>query len=101
MEPSIAGYLLPSKTFYYLSAGSALLAILPPNNEVADLISNYEIGIRVDPNDTQMLVNSILHLHSNKVLCSHYQSSARKLSVSKFSRNNTSIFINSLRHSLR
>ena len=62
MDPAIAGYMIPSKTYYYLAAGSALVAIVPQKNEVADLVSRFNCGICVSPDDVASLENVILDL---------------------------------------
>ena len=97
MEPAIAGYMVPSKSYYYLAAGSALLAIMPPTNEVADLVEQNGCGLRVDPDDTDALHEAILALAENPARLSTYQARSRQLAEQEHSRANTRLFIEALR----
>ncbi|MBK1646838.1 hypothetical protein CKO25_19810 [Thiocapsa imhoffii] len=97
MEPAIAGYMVPSKSYYYLAAGSALLAIVPPGNEVADLVEQTECGVRVDPDDPDALFTAIVAMVENPALLAHYQRQARTLAERDFSRHNTTLFTDAIR----
>lgn len=97
MEAAIAGYMVPSKSFYYLAAGSALLAIVPPRNEVADLVEYSGCGLRVDPDDSDALLAAILGMAENPELLAHYQRQARLVVERDFSRRNTALFIDAIR----
>lgn len=97
MEPAIAGYMVPSKSYYYLAAGSALLAIVPPCNEVADLVEHNGCGLRVDPDDSDALLAAILGMAENRELLANYQRHAHLVAERDFSRRNTALFIDAIR----
>lgn len=97
MEPAIAGYMVPSKSYYYLAAGSALLAIMPTNNELADLIQKEVCGVRVDVDDSDALFTAIVGLVENKELLANYRRQARCVAERDFSRRNTHQFTDALR----
>ena len=97
MEPEISGYMVPSKSYYYLAAGSALLAIMPKNNELADLIQKEVCGVRVDVDDIDALYDAIGRLAEDKKLLLSYRRKARLVAERDFSRRNTHQFTNALR----
>lgn len=97
MKPEMEGYIVPSKSYYYLAAGSALLAIMPRNNEIADLIEQDNCGVRVDVDDSDALYASILRLADDKKLLEYYRRQARLVAERDFSRRNTFQFTDALR----
>lgn len=97
MEPEISGYMVPSKSYYYLAAGSALLAIMPPGNEVADLVEKNACGVRVDPDDSDALLAAVVELGEKRKLLANYQRQARLVAKREFSRRNTNLFTDALR----
>ena len=97
MESGLAGYMVPSKSYYYMAAGSALLAIMPPHNEIDDLVEQYGCGLRVNPGDSDALLEAIISLVENKKLLAQFKLQSRSIVVKKFSRDNTNQFIEALR----
>lgn len=97
MEAAVAGYMVPSKSYYYLAAGSALLAIVPPCNEVADLVEKNRCGERVEPDDSDALLAAILKMVDNRELLANYQRQARFIAERDYSRRNTALFIDAIR----
>lgn len=93
MEPAVAGYMVPSKTYYYLAAGSALIVLAPPGNEVADLVERDGCGFRVTPDDTDALTDAILSLSGDPSLLDRCKTSAREIAEAQYSRRNTNLFI--------
>lgn len=55
--PGVEGYIVPSKTYYSLAAGSALLVLARFPNEVSALVAEAHCGITVDPRDAPAIVN--------------------------------------------
>jgi glycosyltransferase involved in cell wall biosynthesis len=89
MEKKIAGFMLPGKTFYYMAAGSALIALVPENCEVADIVEKGKCGIRLDPDDGQGIARAILSLVEDPVQLDSFKRRSRQLAVNDYSRDNT------------
>lgn len=97
MATAVAGYLVPSKTYYALAAGSALLALVPPDCEVADLVERNGCGLRVDPEDAAGIVAAIQRLLSEPLLLQGCRRRAREVAVRQYSRTNTRYYVEALR----
>jgi glycosyltransferase involved in cell wall biosynthesis len=97
MESEIAGYMVPSKTYYYLAAGSALLALVPSCCEVADIVELERCGARVAPDQSEAVWRTLVDMVSDREALGEMQVRSRKLAVSKFSRKNTTLYIEALR----
>jgi len=62
----IAGMIVPSKTYSYMSIGRPLIAIMPDHTDIAIDINNYELGCVVEANDVDKFVNYVTYLLKNK-----------------------------------
>jgi glycosyltransferase involved in cell wall biosynthesis len=93
MQPEIAGYMFPSKTLYYMAAGSALMALVPPGCEVAEIVEEEQCGVRIDPDDASAISREILKLGSDVERLDTCKQMSRRLAVSKYSRKNTQTYI--------
>ena len=93
MEAAIAGFMIPSKTFYYMAAGSALVALVPPNCEVADVVEGGGCGVRLDPDDADEIASSIISLVDDSVRLTAYKLKSRELAETHYSRANTVHYI--------
>ena len=49
------GLSVPSKTFYSLAAGSAIIAISEKGSEIEQLISKNDCGISIQPNEVSIM----------------------------------------------
>ena len=54
------GLSVPSKTFYFLASGTALLAITNKGSEIDFLVTDNDCGISIEPNSVDLLVNVLL-----------------------------------------
>ncbi len=97
MEEAIAGYMVPSKTYYYLSAGSALLALVPKACEVADLVDRDGCGVRVDPGDVAAVESAIKRFLDEPEFLAACRTRARTSAVRDYGRGNTRRYIEALR----
>jgi glycosyltransferase involved in cell wall biosynthesis len=66
--------LLPSKTYSALVAGQAILAVCPPNSDLADIVREHDCGWVVEPGDfvalsavIQNLVCDPVGLHNKRL----------------------------------
>lgn len=71
------GLSVPSKTYAYLAAGSALLAIADIESELGILIDRYKAGERFNPGDLVRIKNYILTLKSDRKLLDQYKKNSR------------------------
>jgi len=55
-------HVIPSKTFEYLAAGKPILALIPENGSVADLLRETKSGLIVDFNDVAGIKNAFYTL---------------------------------------
>jgi glycosyltransferase involved in cell wall biosynthesis len=91
-EKGTQGCILPSKTFYYMSAGLVPLIISDQPTALTKLLQKNDCGIRVVGNDSSCLVKTILQLHQNREKLNQLQTAARRTAVALFSRDNTARF---------
>ena len=78
--------MVPSKVFYYLAAGSAVIGISKNENELKDIIENNQCGENVEPKNPKGLANVILRMVNNKEKLNFYQQNARMISVKQYSK---------------
>ena len=78
--------MVPSKMYYYMAAGSAVIGICQGRNDLALSLSLGDSGITVLPGDYQRLAESILYLADNPNKLQEFKHNARTSSVSQFSR---------------
>lgn len=67
---------VPSKTYYMMAAGSALVVIAPEQSELTSMIRRYEMGYKIEPGDYQRLSSVIVEMYHNKALIQKYKSNA-------------------------
>ena len=78
--------MVPSKVFYYLAAGSAVIGISKNENELKDIIEKNQCGVNVEPTNPEELAKVILDIISNKEKLNFFQLNARKISVEQYSK---------------
>jgi glycosyltransferase involved in cell wall biosynthesis len=89
----IEGLMMPSKTYYAMAVGSALVSISQPPNDLADVIERYACGENVLPNDVEGLVDVLKRFQANPDYLNRRRASARQAAEERFSRQkNTKAF---------
>lgn len=89
--------MIPSKLFYYMASGAAVIGICKGQNDLRDIIQENNCGICIEPNNPDKLMNSIESLVDNKKLQREYSSNSRISAIDKFSKKNgIETFINIL-----
>ena len=78
--------MVPSKVFYYMAAGSAVIGICQGENELLDVIEGNECGLCVQPNNPTILAKTIEDLIKDKVILGQYRMNARQAAVDLYSR---------------
>lgn len=96
LEKGIEGCSVPSKTYYALASGAALIGISRPPNELADLIDRFQCGLTVAPGDGDGLVNAIQRFQRDPAFLSACRRHARQTLVAHFSRTNTRAYASAL-----
>lgn len=86
LDKGAEGLMVPSKMYYYMAAGSAVIGICQGRNDLALSLSMGDSGFTVLPGDYERLAESILYLADNPNKLQEFKYSARASSVSQFSR---------------
>jgi|GEM_PF-504449 len=80
------GISMPSKTYYAMAAGSALLGISSAGSDLAEVIRNFECGINVEPGDVDAAVQAIRSLIGDRRALNRYRHQARRSAEQYFGR---------------
>ncbi len=86
LKPEAKGLCIPTKFQTALASGQAILAIVPKESEIADLLDEEDCGIFVEPGSPEKIAQSILMLHQNPALISTFRHKARKVFERKFTK---------------
>jgi glycosyltransferase involved in cell wall biosynthesis len=71
---------VPSKTYYMMAAGSAILALGSDDSELSDLVRKFNIGKNFTKGKVKELVEFILELNANKDELLKYKTNSRNAS---------------------
>lgn len=80
------GIMVPSKMYYYMAAGSAVIGICQGRNDVTQSLSKGDSGLIVKPGNEQKLADSILDLADNQIKLQRFKNNARASCIAHFSR---------------
>jgi len=86
LDQGMEDLMIPSKSFYYLAAGSAIVAIANENSELSDLLGRRGCGVLVPPGDSNTLAETLKSLEANPKKVASMKNNARQLAEEKFSR---------------
>jgi glycosyltransferase involved in cell wall biosynthesis len=86
LAKGIEGMSLPSKTYYAMAAGSAILASCSEQSDLAEVVKNSSCGVIVRPNVVEDIVNACEHLSSHPMEMAAYKENARTAAVERYSR---------------
>jgi len=78
--------MIPSKVFYYMAAGSAVIGICSGENELKDIIGICDCGICIDPGNSDKLSSTIEKVLGDNTLLDKYQHNARLGAEKKYSK---------------
>lgn len=87
LEEDASRYSVPSKVLNYLCAGRPVLAIMPSDNAVAQVVTSNEAGIVVAPGDYAHVANAIDMLLSDEQLRTRMAENARSYAQEVFDMN--------------
>ena len=71
---------IPSKTYYLMSAGSAILAVADKDSELSRLINTYDIGITDYNQDNHQMIEFINYCFKNQQALLKYKKNSRETS---------------------
>lgn len=86
LNPASSPYSLPSKVFSIMASGRPVLAVVPLESEVAQLIRAGDCGVCVAPAQSQSLADTILELRNDPDRLIRLGENGRVLLESRFSR---------------
>lgn len=97
LDKGAEGLMIPSKTYYYMAAGSAVLAICEGESELKDTIAAADCGRSIAPGQPERLAREIRGLAADREELSRLKSNARSYCVKNHDRKTaTSLFIQTL-----
>jgi glycosyltransferase involved in cell wall biosynthesis len=76
LDEGYEGLSVPSKTYYALAAGAAILAVSPDDTELTDLIAEHRCGLHVPPRSPQLLAQAVRRLHDDRELLARLRAAA-------------------------
>jgi glycosyltransferase involved in cell wall biosynthesis len=82
----VEGISMPSKTYYAMSAGSAILASCSEQSDLDLLVKRFACGVSVRPRSVSELVAAIENLSGNLHILRSCQANARAAAVEHYSR---------------
>lgn len=99
-EAGAEGYMVPSKSYYYLAAGCALLVIASGENAISRLVRDHKCGLSVSANDPATLKEAILRFRQDREFLAGCKSRARAAQEGFYDRSNTRHYVEKLREIL-
>ena len=78
MGKGVEGLSIPSKTFYYLASGCALISISESSSEVSKLVKENKCGLSIEPGNYEKLILGLKFLNEYKI--KEMKNNSRKLS---------------------
>ncbi|HBY56700.1 MAG TPA: hypothetical protein DEG96_02375 [Candidatus Atribacteria bacterium] len=82
------GLSVPSKVYYAMASGSALLCISSGNNELKTIIEQHKCGILVEPGDVNGFISAIKRFYQDPVFLKSCKENARKAVESYYTKKN-------------
>ena len=79
------GVSMPSKAYFMMAAGCALLGLTKGDNDVARLIERYECGINVDCSDGVAVTAALRRFHEDRDFLERCQRNARRAAETEYS----------------
>tara|TARA_B100000212_G_scaffold337286_1_gene311886 strand:- start:415 stop:1620 length:1206 start_codon:yes stop_codon:yes gene_type:complete len=85
IEDGMENLILPSKTFYYLAAGSAIIGITNSPSDLGELIESSNVGFIVKPNNSAQIAKVIMKMKKRPLLLENMKLNSRNLSEDSYS----------------
>lgn len=101
LDKDMEGISMPSKTYYMMAAGCALLGLSRPPNDLQLVIEKHKCGLNIEPGDIDGVIRAILTFRDNYNLLTQCRNAARFAAEREFSREiNVKRLFNSINASL-
>jgi len=91
------GCMIPSKTYYYMSAGLAILVTCVKETDLSEMVKEQKCGVHVKSGDVERMKRVILEMNNDHVVLEKYKKAARETAEKLYSRTNTRMYIETLR----
>jgi glycosyltransferase involved in cell wall biosynthesis len=82
----IEGVSMPSRTYYAMAAGAAIMASCVNESDLGEVVRRSACGVIVRPNRVEDIVDAIEHLSSDSVRMKAFKENARHAAVEYYSR---------------
>ncbi len=76
LDEGYEGVSVPSKTYYCLAAGAAILAVSPAGTELTDLVAEHRCGLHIPPRSGEKLAEAVRKLHDDPGLLESFKAAA-------------------------
>ncbi|MDB2676663.1 glycosyltransferase family 4 protein [Amylibacter sp.] len=86
LDKGAEGLMVPSKMYYYMAAGSAIIGICQGRNDLSESLYKGDSGLIVLPGDYEKLTENIIYLVDNPNILQNFKNNARASSIAHFSR---------------
>jgi colanic acid biosynthesis glycosyl transferase WcaI len=86
LAPGFEGLSMPSKTYFAMASGSAILGLSHQDSDLAALINREQCGINVAPGDTVGLVSALQELRNRPALLAKFKTNSLHAAERLFSR---------------
>lgn len=82
----LASVSMPSKTWTIMATGTGIMAQFDKGSELDRTIREADCGVTVEPENVEMIAETIRSLAGNREQCRHYGENARKYAVENISK---------------
>lgn len=89
LDEGAEGLMLPSKMFYYMAAGAAIIGICRGKSDMSEIIINSNCGNIIQPKKPKELAEIIKDLSKNEEKLNDFKRLSRKSAVDNFSRDSS------------
>lgn len=86
LDAGAEGLMIPSKMFYYMAAGAAVVGICSGRNDVSAIVNEAGCGVTVEPKNPELLATAIKVLACDANQLARYREKSREAAVAKYSR---------------
>ena len=97
MSEGSEGNMVPSKLYYSLSAGNAIIALCKKECELTNVVTENKCGLIVRPGEVDKLVQEIKTMKADPDYIGEMKRNSRNTAVEKFSRKSTDKYIEILK----
>jgi len=86
IRAGVEGLMMPSKTYFAMAAGCAVLGISCPPNDLDDVIREHGCGLNVRPEDIAGLVEALDRFNTDRAFLDRCKHAARRAAEERYSR---------------